>query len=209
MRIEDVAALRPVPLDWPPEVTARLLGTQFQLWTEYIPDSRALDYMTFPRACAFAEVASSGEPAPWSGGDERCPPLQRPRGGPTRPPCRDWSRIPAPERTPTKAAGAGVASARCATFARPDGKPRIPCRVPYPPRTPRSGSGRTRTLSGMSFAIASSTSSCFKSSDVALCNRAASSAGRVSTSRARAMTTSSSVLLSPTWPAAFRGGPTR
>jgi hypothetical protein len=31
----------------------------------------------------------------------------------------------------------------------------------------------------------------------------------VSTSRARAMTTSSSVLLSPTWPAAFRGGPTR
>jgi hexosaminidase len=65
-RIEDVAAFRPVPPDWPATEAARLLGTQFQLWTEYIKDPRALDYMTFPRACAFAEVAWAGEPADWS-----------------------------------------------------------------------------------------------------------------------------------------------
>ena len=64
-RIEDVAAFRPVPPEWPADAASRLLGTQFQLWTEYIKDSRALDYMTFPRACAFAEVAWSGEPADW------------------------------------------------------------------------------------------------------------------------------------------------
>ena len=44
-----------------------MIGTQFQLWSEYIPDARALDYMTFPRACALAEVAWHGAPAPWAG----------------------------------------------------------------------------------------------------------------------------------------------
>jgi hexosaminidase len=44
------------------------MGTQFQVWTEYIRDGRALEYMTFPRACAFAEVAWTGRPATWSGG---------------------------------------------------------------------------------------------------------------------------------------------
>jgi hexosaminidase len=65
--IEDVAGLRPAPADWPAEATRHLIGTQFQLWTEYIPDARALDYMTFPRASAFAEVAWHGGPAAWAG----------------------------------------------------------------------------------------------------------------------------------------------
>ena len=39
------------------------LPRQFQLWTESIRDSRALEYVTFPRACALAEVAWSGHPA--------------------------------------------------------------------------------------------------------------------------------------------------
>ena len=43
-----------------------MIGGQFQLWTEYIKDARTLDYMTFPRACAFAEVAWSGKPSLWS-----------------------------------------------------------------------------------------------------------------------------------------------
>ncbi|HEY2488751.1 MAG TPA: beta-N-acetylhexosaminidase [Streptosporangiaceae bacterium] len=64
--IEDVAGLRPAPPDWPAEATRHLIGTQFQLWTEYIPDARALDYMTFPRASAFAEVAWHGGPAAWT-----------------------------------------------------------------------------------------------------------------------------------------------
>ena len=48
------------PLDGvPTEVQSRILGTQCQLWTEYIPTTRRLDYMMFPRACAHAEVAWS------------------------------------------------------------------------------------------------------------------------------------------------------
>ena len=46
----------------PPEAANRILGTQCQLWTEYIPATRRLDYMMFPRACAHSEVAWS-EPA--------------------------------------------------------------------------------------------------------------------------------------------------
>jgi hexosaminidase len=66
VRVEDVAAFSPVPRDWPAAATERLIGTQFQVWTEYIPDGRALEYMVFPRACAFAEVAWAGRPAAWS-----------------------------------------------------------------------------------------------------------------------------------------------
>jgi hexosaminidase len=76
VRLSDVAGFAPVPADWPPSARERVLGTQFQVWTEYIPDSRALEYMTFPRACALAEVAWSGKPSPLTGGDSDSP--QRP-----------------------------------------------------------------------------------------------------------------------------------
>jgi hexosaminidase len=59
-----VARFAPVPADWPDQARELLIGTQFQVWTEYIPDGRALEYMIFPRACAFAEVAWSGGPVP-------------------------------------------------------------------------------------------------------------------------------------------------
>lgn len=74
--IEDVAAHRPVPLDLPEAAARHLIGTQFQVWTEYIPDSRALDYMIFPRACALAEVAWHGGPAGWDTGDGGRPALR-------------------------------------------------------------------------------------------------------------------------------------
>jgi hexosaminidase len=64
--IEQVAALCPLPRDWPGPAASHLVGTQFQLWSEYIPDPRALDYLAFPRACALAEVAWHGAPAPWT-----------------------------------------------------------------------------------------------------------------------------------------------
>jgi len=35
------------------------LGTQGQLWTEYIENIKQLEYMTYPRACALAEVSWS------------------------------------------------------------------------------------------------------------------------------------------------------
>lgn len=43
----------------PPEHQDRVLGTQCQLWTEYIPNPRVLEYMLWPRACAHSEVAWS------------------------------------------------------------------------------------------------------------------------------------------------------
>jgi hexosaminidase len=66
VRAQDVAAFSPVPADWPAAAAERLIGTQFQVWTEYIRDGRALEYMVFPRACAFAEVAWTGGPVTWS-----------------------------------------------------------------------------------------------------------------------------------------------
>jgi hexosaminidase len=63
--LPDVAAFAPgtVAAGWPEQAGRHLIGTQFQLWTEYISDSRVLEYMAFPRACALAEVAWSGGPA--------------------------------------------------------------------------------------------------------------------------------------------------
>jgi len=85
VRAEDVAAFQPVPPDWSPEAVARVLGTQFQVWTEYIPDARALDYATFPRASVFADVAWSGAPAPWS---DPAAPRSDPASEAGRPPLR-------------------------------------------------------------------------------------------------------------------------
>jgi hexosaminidase len=45
--------------DMTPESGARVLGTQCQLWTEYVPSMRRAEYMLFPRACAHSEVAWS------------------------------------------------------------------------------------------------------------------------------------------------------
>jgi len=48
-----------------PQMTAdqgkHVMGVQFQLWTEYIPNSRQVEFMVFPRACALSEVAWSSK----------------------------------------------------------------------------------------------------------------------------------------------------
>ena len=80
VRVQDVAAFSPVPADWPAPARQRLLGAQFQVWTEYIRTSRELEYMIFPRACALADVAWAGQavaaPAPVgvAAGNEGMPP---------------------------------------------------------------------------------------------------------------------------------------
>lgn len=44
-----------------------VLGTQCQVWTEYLPSASQVDYMLFPRACAHSEVAwSPPEGRSWS-----------------------------------------------------------------------------------------------------------------------------------------------
>ncbi len=77
VRIEDVAAFAPVPADWPAGARSRLIGTQFQVWTEYIPDARHLEYMIFPRACALADVSWAGQAVSWQDGTaDGAPPLR-------------------------------------------------------------------------------------------------------------------------------------
>jgi hexosaminidase len=75
VRLADVAEFAPVPPDWPEEAQANLIGAQFQVWTEYIPDGRALEYMIFPRACALADVTWSGGPVPLTASAPGRPPL--------------------------------------------------------------------------------------------------------------------------------------
>lgn len=69
VELADVAAFAPLPADWPHSAREHLIGAQFQVWTEYIREGRALEYMIFPRACALADVAWSGRPATSEGSD--------------------------------------------------------------------------------------------------------------------------------------------
>ncbi|WP_327433900.1 beta-N-acetylhexosaminidase [Streptomyces sp. NBC_01236] len=62
--LDTVHAFRPAPADWEPEAAAQVLGTQAQLWTEYLPTPAHIEYRAFPRLCALAENAWSA-PRPW------------------------------------------------------------------------------------------------------------------------------------------------
>ncbi len=48
-------AYEPVPAAVPTEAAGHILGAQAQVWSEYLPNSDAVAYMAFPRACALAE----------------------------------------------------------------------------------------------------------------------------------------------------------
>lgn len=53
---DHVYAYEPIPAAMQPGQRARVLGSQGQLWTEYMPDMNSVEYMGFPRICALAEV---------------------------------------------------------------------------------------------------------------------------------------------------------
>jgi hexosaminidase len=55
--LDSVYAYEPIPADLEPQHTKHVLGTQGQLWTEYMPNPRQVEYMAFPRMTALAEVA--------------------------------------------------------------------------------------------------------------------------------------------------------
>lgn len=57
-------AFDPMPTNVPPQLQSHILGAQGNLWTEQIPNLKHAEYMTFPRACALAEVT-------WSSKDSR------------------------------------------------------------------------------------------------------------------------------------------
>jgi hexosaminidase len=55
--IEKILAWEPVPESFSPEQSAKVLGVEAAVWTEFIESERYLEFMTFPRALAIAEVA--------------------------------------------------------------------------------------------------------------------------------------------------------
>ena len=54
--LETVYAYEPVPSELEPQYAAHILGAQAQVWTEYMPDPKHVEYMAFPRLTALAEV---------------------------------------------------------------------------------------------------------------------------------------------------------
>jgi hexosaminidase len=54
--LEAVYAFEPVPAQLEPEYVKHILGVQGNLWSEFIPNYRHLQYMAYPRGCAIAEV---------------------------------------------------------------------------------------------------------------------------------------------------------
>jgi hexosaminidase len=57
--LEKVYAFDPMPPGMDPALVPRLIGVQGNVWTEYIPGFRHVEYMTWPRAAALAEVGWS------------------------------------------------------------------------------------------------------------------------------------------------------
>jgi len=58
--LEDVFRFEPLPEELrgePQDGDGRVLGAQANLWTEYVPNTEAAEYMIFPRLLAFTEVA--------------------------------------------------------------------------------------------------------------------------------------------------------
>jgi hexosaminidase len=63
LTLEKMYAFEPMPTNVPPQLQSHILGSQGNLWTEQIPNLKHAEYMTFPRACALAEVTWSARQA--------------------------------------------------------------------------------------------------------------------------------------------------
>jgi hexosaminidase len=61
--LEKVYSFEPVPSELTSREAKHILGSQGQVWTEYIPTFSKVEYMAFPRACALAEVVWSQQEA--------------------------------------------------------------------------------------------------------------------------------------------------
>jgi hexosaminidase len=69
-----VYAFDPMPTNLPPAFADRILGGQANLWTEYVPSFRRVEYMVFPRLCALSEALwSPKDTRDWPGFQERLP----------------------------------------------------------------------------------------------------------------------------------------
>jgi hexosaminidase len=54
--LDSTYAYDPIPADLEPQFVKHILGTQGQVWTEYIEGPKNVEYMAFPRVSALAEV---------------------------------------------------------------------------------------------------------------------------------------------------------
>ncbi|MEV5969674.1 beta-N-acetylhexosaminidase [Streptomyces sp. NPDC051921] len=115
--LADVYRFEPVPPGLTPQAAAHILGTQANVWTEVMENRARVDYQTYPRLAAFAEVAWSRLPAPAArdvAGFERRMTTHyrrldalgveyRPPGGP-----RPWQRRPGVQGRPIEGAPPNV-----------------------------------------------------------------------------------------------------
>ncbi|WP_435810402.1 beta-N-acetylhexosaminidase [Streptosporangium canum] len=65
LSLQDVHAFEPEPAGLTADERSRVIGAQCNVWTEHMDSPRAVDYMVFPRLCAFAEVVWSADRAPY------------------------------------------------------------------------------------------------------------------------------------------------
>jgi len=54
--VEKVYGFEPVPTELTPAEAKHILGAQAQLWTEYMPNPKHVEYMAYPRLVALTEV---------------------------------------------------------------------------------------------------------------------------------------------------------
>lgn len=72
--LEQVYAYEPIPEELSADEARHVLGAQGNLWTEYLPSADHVDYMTWPRALALAEVTwSARERRDWESFSVRLP----------------------------------------------------------------------------------------------------------------------------------------
>ena len=70
--LEDVYGYEPVPKELSAKEAKHVLGSQGQLWTEYMPDPKRVEYMAWPRLIALAEVLwSPRETRDWADFERR------------------------------------------------------------------------------------------------------------------------------------------
>lgn len=63
LTLQKVYSFDPMPTNMPSQLESHILGTQGNLWTEWIPNLQHAEYMIFPRECAIAEITWSPESA--------------------------------------------------------------------------------------------------------------------------------------------------
>ena len=59
LTLRKVYSFDPMPTNMPPQLQSHILGTQGNLWTEWVPNLKHAEYMIFPRECAIAEITWS------------------------------------------------------------------------------------------------------------------------------------------------------